>query len=102
MTLRHHRVSDIIAATSRNFYAPGDGEMGISVWQIVIVAAIVILLFGRGKISSVMGDVAQGIKSFKKGMKEENEEVTSASHEALNPANKGESTAEKRDTATES
>lgn len=74
--------------------------MGISVWQIVIVAAIVILLFGRGKISSVMGDVAQGIKSFKKGMKDENEEVPSADREALNPANEGESAAEKRDTAT--
>ncbi len=73
--------------------------MGISFWQILIVAAIVVLLFGRGKISSIMGDVAQGIKSFKKGMKDE-DEVTSASREALNAANKGESATEKRDTAT--
>ncbi|WP_417683937.1 twin-arginine translocase TatA/TatE family subunit [Roseibium sp.] len=42
--------------------------MGISVWQILIVAVIVVLLFGRGKISELMGDVAKGIKSFKKGM----------------------------------
>ena len=73
--------------------------MGISFWQILIVAAVVVLLFGRGKISSLMGDVAQGIKSFKKGMKDDDEEVTSANREALNAANEGESTDEKRDTA---
>ena len=42
--------------------------MGICFWQIAIVVVLVVLLFGRGKISSLMGDVAQGIKSFKKGM----------------------------------
>ena len=42
--------------------------MGISFWQIAIVVVLVVLLFGRGKISSLMGDVAKGIKSFKKGM----------------------------------
>ncbi len=42
--------------------------MGISFWQIAIVVILVVLLFGRGKISSIMGDVAKGIKSFKKGM----------------------------------
>ena len=36
--------------------------------QIAIVVILVVLLFGRGKISSLMGDVAKGIKSFKKGM----------------------------------
>jgi sec-independent protein translocase protein TatA len=36
--------------------------------QIAIVVVLVVLLFGRGKISSLMGDVAKGIKSFKKGM----------------------------------
>ena len=44
--------------------------MGISFWQIAIVVVLVVLLFGRGKISSLMGDVAKGIKSFKKGMKD--------------------------------
>ena len=43
-------------------------RMGISFWQIAIVVVLVVLLFGRGKISSLMGDVAKGIKSFKKGM----------------------------------
>ena len=36
--------------------------------QIAIIVVLVVLLFGRGKISSLMGDVAKGIKSFKKGM----------------------------------
>jgi|TARA_B110000238_G_C15727427_1_gene269340 sec-independent protein translocase protein TatA len=49
-------------------------------WQIAIVVVLVVLLFGRGKISSLMGDVAKGIKSFKKGLSDEvptdNEEKT--------------------------
>ena len=42
--------------------------MSIGIWQIAIVVILVVLLFGRGKISSLMGDVAKGIKSFKKGL----------------------------------
>jgi len=42
--------------------------MSIGFWQIAIVVILVVLLFGRGKISGLMGDVAKGIKSFKKGM----------------------------------
>jgi len=42
--------------------------MSIGFWQIAIVVVLVVLLFGRGKISSLMGDVAKGFKSFKKGM----------------------------------
>jgi sec-independent protein translocase protein TatA len=42
--------------------------MSIGFWQIAIVVILVVLLFGRGKISDLMGDVAKGIKSFKKGM----------------------------------
>lgn len=52
--------------------------MGISVWQILIIAVIVVLLFGRGKISELMGDVAKGIKSFKKGMAEDDTASTDA------------------------
>ena len=55
--------------------------MGISFWQIVIVALLVVLLFGRGKISDLMGDVAKGIKSFKKGMQED--EVAEAAQDSL-------------------
>ncbi len=48
--------------------------MGNIGWSgIIIVAVLVILLFGRGKISSIMGDVAKGIKSFKKGMTDESD-----------------------------
>ena len=50
--------------------------MGISFWQIAIVVVLVVLLFGRGKISSLMGDVAKGIKSFKKGMSSDNNDQT--------------------------
>jgi|TARA_B100001540_G_scaffold310774_1_gene329074 sec-independent protein translocase protein TatA len=51
--------------------------MGLSFWQIAIVVILVVLLFGRGKISSLMGDVAKGIKSFKKGMASDTLEDTS-------------------------
>ena len=40
----------------------------MSIWHWLIVLLIVVLMFGRGKISEIMGDVAKGIKSFKKGM----------------------------------
>ena len=49
------------------------GQIGI--WQIVIVAVVVILLFGRGKISDLMGDVAKGITSFKKGLNDSDDAV---------------------------
>lgn len=52
--------------------------MGISVWQILIIAVIVVLLFGRGKISELMGDVAKGVKSFKKGLADDDDEDVKA------------------------
>jgi len=42
-----------------------------SIWHWLIVIVVVLLLFGRGKISELMGDMAQGIKAFKKGMSED-------------------------------
>jgi sec-independent protein translocase protein TatA len=45
-------------------HAPG-------IWGIIIVAIVVILLFGRGKIAGMMGEVASGIKSFQKGMRDD-------------------------------
>ena len=45
-------------------HAPG-------IWGIIIVAVVVILLFGRGKISGMMGEMAQGIKAFQKGIRDE-------------------------------
>lgn len=45
---------------------------GLSIWHILLLLAVVVLLFGgRGKISGVMGDFAKGIKAFKSGMKED-------------------------------
>jgi sec-independent protein translocase protein TatA len=43
----------------------------LSIWHWIVVIAVVLLLFGRGKISELMGDVAQGIKAFKKGMSDD-------------------------------
>lgn len=50
--------------------------MGISIWQILIVVLIVVVLFGAGRIPRLMGDMAKGIKSFKAGMKDDEEEDT--------------------------
>ncbi|MGE5509720.1 MAG: twin-arginine translocase TatA/TatE family subunit [Bacteroidota bacterium] len=48
----------------------------LSVWHWLIFLAVALLLFGgSGKISSIMGDVAKGIKSFKKGMSEDDDDV---------------------------
>ena len=45
-----------------------------SIWQLIIVLVIVLLLFGRGKIPQLMGDMAKGVKAFKKGMSTNNED----------------------------
>lgn len=50
----------------------------MSIWHWIILLLIVVLLFGRGKISEVMGDVAKGIKSFKKGMSEDDDVAQSS------------------------
>ena len=46
---------------------------GLSIWHWLVVGVLVLLLFGKGRFSDMMGDVAKGIKSFKKGMSEEDE-----------------------------
>ena len=63
----------------------------MSIWHWIIVIGVVLLLFGRGKISDLMGDVAQGIKAFKKGMQDDDkpadksEPVKSIDHNAASP-----------------
>ncbi|HEV7285729.1 MAG TPA: twin-arginine translocase TatA/TatE family subunit [Kaistia sp.] len=47
-----------------------------SIWHWLIVLVIVLLLFGKGKISDVMGDMAKGVKSFKKGLADDDEPTT--------------------------
>lgn len=53
-------------------HAPG-------IWGIIIIAVVVVLMFGRGKISGMMGEVASGIKAFQKGMKDEDKTRLEAS-----------------------
>jgi sec-independent protein translocase protein TatA len=56
--------------------------MGNIGWTgIIIIAILVVILFGKGKISSVMGDLAKGIKSFKKGMSDDNSEKNDNSND---------------------
>lgn len=55
---------------------------GVSIWHWIVVGVIVMLLFGRGKVSELMGDVAKGIKSFKKGMAEDDPPTPTAADAA--------------------
>lgn len=48
--------------------------MSIGVWQVILILLIVLIIFGAGKLPKVMGDVAKGVKNFKKGMREEDRE----------------------------
>jgi sec-independent protein translocase protein TatA len=61
---------------------------GLSPWHLIILAVILLLVFGgRGKISSVMGDAAKGIKAFRDGMKDDHETPpTQAATPSLPPA----------------
>jgi sec-independent protein translocase protein TatA len=59
---------------------------GASIWHWVVVGLVVMLLFGRGKISEMMGDVAKGIKAFKKGMSDD-ETTPTASATPVAPTN---------------
>ena len=62
--------------------------MSIGFWQIAIVVVLVVLLFGRGKISDLMGDVAKGIKSFKKGMKDPTQDLPAQDHSESDTSDK--------------
>lgn len=48
---------------------------GLSIWHWLVVIVVVMLFFGKGKISDIMGDVAKGVKSFKKGLADDDDEV---------------------------
>lgn len=47
--------------------------MGLSIWHLLVVILVVVLVFGTKRLPSVMEDLAKGIKSFKKGLKDEDE-----------------------------
>ena len=77
----------------------------LSIWHWIVVIAVVLLLFGRGKISELMGDVAQGIKSFKKGMADDEEPAEAApadtkviEHKQVTPEPRGTKTASRAKT----
>ena len=71
--------------------------MSLGFWQIAIIAVIVVLLFGRGKISELMGDVAKGIKSFKKGLAEdEDKSPKTIDHAPATETNVAESAEDKK------
>lgn len=47
--------------------------MSLGIWQILLIVLLVLLLFGAGKLPNVMGDLAKGVKNFKKGLDEDDE-----------------------------
>jgi len=57
-----------------------------SIWHWIIVIGLILVLFGRGKVSELMGDVAKGIKSFKKGMADDDEVAAEPRAIARDPA----------------
>jgi sec-independent protein translocase protein TatA len=68
---------------------------GLSIWHWALVILVVMLLFGRGKISDLMGDVAKGIKSFKKGMADDEPETASGDAKNLEQQASAKAEAEK-------
>lgn len=58
--------------------------MSLGIWQILLLVVLLVLFFGRGKIPQLMGDVAEGIKSFKKGISDSSpDEKTTATREQI-------------------
>ncbi len=56
--------------------------MSIGVWQVVLILVIVLIIFGAGKLPKVMGDLAKGVKTFRSGLKDEEEEGEGKSGDA--------------------
>ena len=53
--------------------------MSLGIWQILLIVLLVLLVFGAGKLPHVMGDLAKGVKNFKKGLDEDDDEEKSTS-----------------------
>src|SRR3954469_18014085 len=69
----------VLSGRAGNSHKVSGRHMGsFSIWHWLIVLLVVLLLFGSGKISTLMGDLATGIKSFKKNMKEDEADATLA------------------------
>lgn len=56
--------------------------MQMGVWQVLLIAVVVLVLFGRGKVSSLMGEVGKGISAFKKGVDDGKRELTDETRDA--------------------
>jgi sec-independent protein translocase protein TatA len=61
----------------------------LGTWELLLLLLAVVLLFGRGKVSELMGDVAKGIKSFKKGMSEDDEDKRAAAAKPIGEVKSG-------------
>jgi sec-independent protein translocase protein TatA len=75
--------------------------MSIGIWQVILILLIVLILFGAGKLPKVMGDVAKGVKNFKSGLKDDDEDEKKAITADAEPAS-GEAAGLKRDEAAKS
>ncbi len=64
--------------------------MSIGIWQVVLILLIVLIIFGAGKLPNVMGDLAKGIRNFKKGLSEGEEEKAEETPKAVTAEKKGE------------
>jgi len=60
--------------------------MSLGPWQVLLIAVVVLVLFGRGKISSLMGEVGKGITSFKRGVEEGKREIEDTTADAADAA----------------
>ncbi len=65
-------------------------QMQMGPWQLLIIAVVVLALFGRGKITSLMGEVGKGITAFKKGVKDGTEEIDKEAAEIARDVTPGE------------
>jgi sec-independent protein translocase protein TatA len=75
--------------------------MSIGIWQVVLVLVIVLILFGAGKLPKVMGDIAKGVKNFKSGLKDEDEDGKEAITSDVTPR-AGEAPVSRRDEVAKS
>jgi len=71
--------------------------MSLGPWQLIIIAIVILVLFGRGRVSEMMGDFGKGIKSFKQGMAEDDKPAPRISAPEVKPAEDAQ-TAQRADT----
>lgn len=76
--------------------------MSIGIWQVVLILLIVLILFGAGKLPKVMGDVAQGVKNFKSGLKDDDDDEKRALGNDPEPTTAETATTMKHDEAAKS